>query len=246
VENTQHGGIDVFHKLQRDYWMHALDGAFQTEFNKGYEKALNKCNSRLDELYDDNEDLRARVRELEQENTRLLEPLKDAPKDNKRARPLSFEKSSVGGESSRNKKPKASQDTKKPAPGKGKEKASDDDDGSRHGTDRELYVDTDESEIEYCGESDNVLHEGIPLINRLTSHQSYAQATSQQEASTSTRPAAKANPVTQPPPPRDANAWQTSQRTRTTNFGRATVPGQMPDEKPSGSISGSKTGKTRD
>ncbi|KIL54993.1 hypothetical protein M378DRAFT_18344 [Amanita muscaria Koide BX008] len=159
--------------------------------------------------------LRARIEELEHENARLTEQLQSAPKETKRARPLSFNgKTSVGEESSRNKKSKTSQ-TKKPAPskGKGKQRATEEEEEEeyRHGTDCELYCsDDDEEGFDYDSETGGdfiTLQHGIPwqpisqpsLISRLQPEQSTSRVPYQQSTPASTQPTTEAASAPQPP-----------------------------------------------
>ncbi|KIL57755.1 hypothetical protein M378DRAFT_16054 [Amanita muscaria Koide BX008] len=246
IANTKYGGLDVFKKLQRDHWVRTLDGELQNTFNRGYDRALDKSEARVNELQDDNDDLRAQIKELEQNNAHLTEQLRSAPKENKWTRLLSFDgKSSVGEEPSRNKKSKTSKE-QKPAPkGKGKQQASDDKAESKHGTDCELYLqDDDDDDLEYCGlvgTDPNAQYSEIPLqaslLSRLESDQPPRQTTSQPSTSTSTRSTTEATLVPPTSQRRDTNAWHTSQRAGT-SIHRPTPFGQVPNVTMSNQLDG--------
>jgi hypothetical protein len=256
VNHSRNGGIDLIQKLQREHWRSELDlkQVHERAYDLGYDRAQDKYEAQTEELQNENDSLRARIEELERENTRLTEQLQSAPKDTKRARPLSFDgKTSVGEESSRNKKSKTSQ-TKKPAPskGKGKHKATEEEEEEeyRHGTDRELYGDNDDEEgLDYISETEGdyiPLQHGIPwqphrqppLISRLQPEQSTSRVPYQQSTPVSTQPTTEMASASQPPQPRDvANQWHTSLRVRT-NGGRPTFAGQMPNNTPSDRLGG--------
>ncbi|KIL54079.1 hypothetical protein M378DRAFT_19222 [Amanita muscaria Koide BX008] len=238
VNHSRNGGIDLIQKLQHEHW-----------------RAQDKYEAQMEELQNENDTLRARIEELERENTRLTEQLQSAPKETKRARPLSFDgKTSVGEESSRNKKSKTSQ-TKKPAPskGKGKQRATEEEEEEeyRHSTDHELLYrsDDDEEGFDYDSETRGdfiTLQHGIPwqpisqpsLISRLQPEQSTSRVPYQQSTPASTQPTTEAALAPQPPQPRDAeNQWHTSLRVRT-NGGQPMFAGQMPNNSPSDCLGG--------